>query len=384
MVCSALSRRRSASCAPRCSARTAPLLLPALILPFLSFWLLPACVVRAAPFAAAVRESAIDHVPGFPAPDGYDEALREANDLYARLVALLRTIDSPERYRTVRDSAAIVWRGIATLESRYPDLDPTVLANRLFDDEEFMRLGREFDDELVRLRSDLPRVAAELGELIEKEANAGMNEETVDGFDRMMDLYEELIVALERIETAQDALDSFDTLHALALRLKGAEEEFGDMRDEFHLMAPGSNRARALMDRLNAVFGRLETGSGMEPVFDALEPLADDGDGHDPDEPVPTPEEEKAMEDYRVALVAAIELFRKIRTAADLETYADEVRSLRDIDREFEARLAGQRGERLVESNPKLVPLLMEMGEEQMRIAKDPELSAALSILLEE
>ena len=42
------------------------------------------------------------------------------------------------------------------------------------------------------------------------------------------------------------------------------------------------------------------------------------------------------------------------------------------------------RGERLVESNPKLVPLLMEMGEEQMRIAKDPELSAALSILLEE
>lgn len=385
MVCSAFFRLRSAVRLPFRFLPPASGALTVSVLSLLSS-VLSVCVAGAVPSAAAVRESVSSYVPGLPVPDDYDKALGEANDLYVRLVGLLRRVDSPERYRAVRDSVALVWRGIAGLESRYPDLDPTTLSDRLFDDEEFMRLGREFDDELVRLRKELPEVAAELGKLIEKEVNAGMNEETVAGFDRMMDLYEELIAALERVETARDALDSFDTLHALALRLKGAEDEFGDMRDEFHLMAPGSERAHALMERLEAVFAEMDGSSGMEPVFDALEPLAGDhaDDDHDPDEPVPTPEEEKAMEDYRVALAAVIELFRKIRTAADVETYADEIRSLRDIDREFEARLAGQRGERLVESNPKLVPLLMEMGEEQMRIAKDPELSAALSILLEE
>lgn len=313
-------------------------------------------------------------------PDDYGAAVREAGDLYTRLVSLLRTVDAPQRYDAVRDSIRILWRRIATLESRYSELDPTVLSGRFFDDEAFQELSREFDGELERIRDGLPKVAALLDALIEEEVGATMGRDGMKGFEEMMKLYEGIVLALEAIKTPQDAARSHDTLRALAVQFKELEKKHSDLRSEFQLMAETSVRARALAQRLDAVFEGVLSDPDMERVFDALEPLASESNSS---HIAPTPEEAQALEEYRVALEKVVEVLRRIKTLEDLKTFAEDVRALRELDRRFNERLPGERGELLVESDHRLELLLMQMGAEQMRIAENPELQARLSELLE-
>lgn len=315
---------------------------------------------------------------GLIVPDGNDadSVRREAAALYADIVALLKSVDTDARFDMVRDSIEIMLLEIEGLFERRDGFDPAVVERRLARDTELSRAVAAFDAERDRLRRELPSVSGELESLIDREPEAISAERTQAAFEEMMDIYEELVVALEAVETAEDGVRSYDTLHGLALRLKGKEEEFRGIRAELQSMTESDPRARDLSDRLDAVFMRFLGDTEMESVFSALEPLAADT----PADAGPTPEELEALEEYRVALAQTVELFRKIRATDDIERFADELRRLPAMDREFNERLKGEHGERLIESDPHLVRLLEQMGAEQMRIEDNPELRAALEI----
>ena len=195
--------------------------------------------------------------------------------------------------------------------------------------------------------------------------------------NKAIDILAELVKTLEAIETPEDAENSYSTLNGYARALRELEGNDPALREQFQEQILSSDYAVSLAQRIEAVLDSFDEGSEMGIVFQALEPL--DGDRASVQEI--TPEQMKALENFRVLLEQSITLFGKLKTTNDVDKYADEIRSLAEKEREVRAALPGSQGEMLIESNRELVKLLEQLGGEQMRIFEDPELSAKIGKL---
>ena len=108
-------------------------------------------------FLSEETRDTIEEKSGEKGPDQrIVEAVQEVDSLYARFVAILNNVDIPERYEAVEEILQELWMEVATLESRYPDVDQDMLNEAIFADKEFGQLADEFDRQMERLRAEMP------------------------------------------------------------------------------------------------------------------------------------------------------------------------------------------------------------------------------------
>ena len=303
------------------------------------------------------------------------QAIHEADSLYSRLVAILNNVDIPERYDAVEDILQELWERIVSLESRYSDIDPDVLSEALFSDEEFVRLDNEFERQMERLRTELPDQAMQFELIIEEGVNRSSHIQMQATIERAVDLFEELVETLESIETIEDAEQARERLGELARGLRSIEGNDAGFTDLFREHMANNDYAVSLSQRFEAVIDSFGEDSEMRVVLEALGPLY----SREGRTKTLTPDEQKALADYQTLIEQSIVLLAKLKTPDDVDRYADEIRELGRLEAKVNQALPGPDSEAIIESDPELVKLLQKLGAEQMRIMDNPEMGARLS-----
>lgn len=304
-------------------------------------------------------------------------AVQEADSLYARFVAILNNVDIPERFEAVEDILAELWEEYVFLDERYPEVDPVLIDEALFQDEEFLRLSEEFDQQMERMREELPGQAARLDEIMDDVAERKFQVDIEVAVEKATNVFEELVQTLEGIETYRDAQNTFDDVRALAAQLRQIESSDDYFRDELRERMAESDYAVSLARRFDEVLARFEEDSRMGIVFDALDVLIEE----DTSAAMPDQEQEAALAEYGEMLERTIDLFSKLKTPDDVDRYAADLRSLAQKEMELREKLPGSVGEELIESDPELVELLQRLGEQQMRLMNNAEIAQRMSKL---